>query len=361
MPALPRPTEEQREARKLGARLPGLSTRAAFAEAGEFGLLGATLPDSGIGGEALARIWEGVGETCTDAGLLFAFGAHCHAVMTPLRAHGSELARERYLRDLASGARIGAHAASEAAAGSDAMAMEARAERDGDGWRLSGSKLWVTNGADADLYLVFAKAEEGVTGFLVERDTEGLRAGEPMAKAGLRGASLTSLYLEDVRVSEAMRVGEPGRGSAVFHTAMLHERALILAPQVGAMRRVLERATKHARSRKQFGRAIGKNQLVASRVVEMYRRYILARGLLGDAASQLRAGTIDAAFACLVKLQLSEWALEQHLDAVRTFGGSGYLQELGFEEGVRDALGGVLYSGTSDMQRVIIAAHLGLG
>ena len=355
MRALPERGPVQREAAKLGATLADRSLRDAAREVGAFGLFD---PEE-LSGPELAQAWEGLGETA-DAGLCFALGAHALAVVAPIAAHATDELRARLLEPLRRGARLGAHAASEAEAGSDTMAMAATATPEAGGYRLSGSKLWVTNGADADVFVVFARAPEGVTGFVVERGAEGLTVGAPMEKMGLARASLTSLYLEGCRAEASAILGEPGGGAKVFHTAMLHERALILGPAVGVMRAQLERALKHARTRRQFGRPIGKNQLVAARVVEMYERYVLARMLLERAATALADGAIGAPLACLTKLRLSEWALEQHLDAIRLHGGTGYLEETGLPAHLRDAVGGVLYSGTSDMQRVILAAHLGL-
>ena len=323
--ALPPRSEIQRASAEFGRALGTGSLRESFAQAGDFGLLRAHL-DPELDGVALADIWEGAGET-GPAGVLFAMAAHAFAMASPVAAHGSDEVRSSILPKLLDGTLVGAHAASEAGAGSDTMAMQTRAERDGADWRLSGSKLWVSNGADADLFVVFAQVEgEGPAAFLVEGGAAGLEIGAPMEKMGLEGSTLTSLYLDAVRVaSDRMLEG----GSLVFHTAMLHERALIFAPQVGAMRAQLERSLKHARTRRQFGRPIGKNQLVAARVVDMFERYILGRGLLRDTATALAGGSLTAPMACLTKLRLSEWALEQHLDAIRIHGGSGFVRDTG--------------------------------
>lgn len=362
---LPEPSEIERSARRAGAAIAGHDLRAAFRTAAELGLFRAGIARERGGIEAsgieIAETWEGLGHGCTDHGKLFALAAHALAVAHPIAAHAGERVAREILPRLLDGSAIGAHAASEAGAGSDAMAIEARAERDGDRWRISGTKLFVTNGREADVYLVIARAAEGPSAFVIERDREGLTIGEPIAKMGLASASLVSVYLEGCTVPDDAILAGPGRGAQVFGTAMLWERTLICAPQVGAIRRQLERGIEHARSRRQFGRAIGKNQLVAARIVELYERYVLARMLLRESAAALVAGTLSAAQACLTKLKLSEWALEAHLEALRLHGGSGYLSEAGIEAQVRDAIGGVLYSGTSDMQRVILAAHLGLG
>lgn len=380
---LPEPSETQRAAARLGGALPArlpeepgaraAAVRQAFEKCGGFGLFRATLGIAQEGGEPqggaqVAELWEGLGHACENGGLLFGLGAHALAVAHPVRAHGSDALRARVLEGLLEGTRIGAHAASEAGAGSDAMAITTRAVRDtggAGGFRISGTKQFVTNGAEADVFVVLAQAEEagralGPTALVVER-RDGLTVGAPMAKMGLDGASLTSVYLDDVHVPDDAVLGGVGQGAAVFASAMLWERTLILAPQVGAMRRQVERGIAFARSRRQFGKPIGKHQLVAARVVDLYERYVLARGLVRESAEELLRGTITPARACLTKLKLSEWALETHLDAVRLHGGGAYLEETGLEAQLRDAVGGVLYSGTSDMQRVIIAAHLGLG
>lgn len=366
---LPPRSDMQRSAAALGASMEGMPLRDALRAAGEFGLLRSFLPASlgglELAGDELADAWEGVGQECSRGGLLFALGAHALAVVAPVAHAASEEVRAELLPKLMRGELLGAHAASEAGAGSDTMAMEARATRDASGFRISGSKLWVTNGADADVFVVFAALEEEgareVTAFLVPRTAQGLSVGAPMDKIGLEDASLTSLYLDEVLVEAPFVLGGVGGGGKVFGSAMRYERTLILAPQVGAMRTQLERSVAHARSRKQFGRSIGKNQLVAGRIVDMYQRYITARACLREACTELMAGTLDPARACLTKLHLSEAALAQHLDAMRTLGGTGLLAESGVPAQIQHALGGLLYSGTSDMQRVIIAAHLGLG
>lgn len=362
---LPEPSEIERSARRAGAAIAGHDLRAAFRTAAELGLIRAGIARERGGIEAsgieIAETWEGLGHGCADHGKLFALAAHALAVAHPIHAHGSERVTREILPRLIAGTAIGAHAASEAGAGSDAMAIAARAERAGRGFRLSGTKQFVTNGADADVFVVLARADEGPSAFVVERGATGLSIGAPIEKMGLDGASLVSIYLDGCEVAGDAILGAPGAGSQVFGTAMLWERTLICAPQVGAIRRQLERGIEHARARRQFGRPIGKNQLVAARVVEIFERYVLARLLLRDAATRLVAGTLSPAIACLTKLKLSEWALEAHLEAVRLHGGTGYLAEAGLEAQLRDAVGGVLYSGTSDMQRVILAAYLGLG
>ncbi|HWN42419.1 MAG TPA: acyl-CoA dehydrogenase family protein [Thermoanaerobaculia bacterium] len=318
----------------------------------------------GLSPDELCDIFEGLGAGDADNGLLFAAGAHLWAVAKPLAGFGSAGQKERWLQPLLEGTIIGAHAASEPEAGSDVMSMTSRYTQVDGGYVLNGVKVFVTNAPLADLFVVFATCDprlhfRGITAFLLERSNPGLRVGPAEEKMGLQSACLAAIYLDNCFVPTEALLGRERRGARIFQTTLAWERTFIQAHQVGVMRRQIGRVSAHARERRQFGSSIAKFQSVSNRIVEMYVRYWQARLILRMAAAELMQRG-DSRFAAMVKLVLAESALATHLEALRTFGGSGYMCEMGIEREVRDSIGGVLYSGTSDVQRNIIAADLGL-
>jgi alkylation response protein AidB-like acyl-CoA dehydrogenase len=283
----------------------------------------------------------------------------------PILTFGTEAQKRKYLPGLCSGAIIGAHAMSEPDSGSDAFSLRARAERRDGGYVLNGTKTFVTNAPMCDVALVFATVDPakkmfGVTGFLIDKGTPGLTLGRHIDKMGLRTSPMGEVVLEDCFVPEECRLGKEGIGSRIFSDSMEWERSCILGSHLGAMERQLERCIAHARDRAQFGQPIGRFQTVANRIVDMKLRLETARLLLYRVAWMKKMGQSAVMEAALAKLYLAECFVQSGLDAVRTMGGYGYTTEYEVERDVRDALGGTLYSGTSDIQRNIIARHLGL-
>lgn len=347
----------------------GRLRREAWQAAAGFGLLGLPVPEAqgGSGRDLLATVcaMEGLGRGCRDNGLIFALNAQIWAVQMPILHFGTEAQRERYLPGLLDGSRIGAHAMTEEGSGSDAFAVATTATRRGDAYVLRGAKTFVTNAPVADLFVVFATVDreagpDGITAFLVERGDPGLQVGRGFEKMGLRTSPLGEVFLDDCEVPADRRLGEEGAGVALFNHSMEYERACILAANVGTMERELEACVERARTWKRFGQPIGRFQSVSNRVADMKVRLETARLLLYRAAwlkSRRRRAALESAMA---KLWVSECMLESSLDAVRLFGGWGYVAETGVERNLRDAVGGTLYSGTSDIQRVIIARLLGL-
>lgn len=357
--------------RRFGASRPAEATftREEWAVCGGFGLLGLCAPESygGLGLDALttARALEAFGRGCPDAGLAFSIAAHLFACVMPIAEHGGEELRRRALPRLCGGEWIGANAITEPEAGSDAFSLRARATRDGDDYLLSGTKAYVTNGPAADLVVVYAATNPkfgylGLSAFAVGLPRAGVTAGPAEPKLGLRGSPLGELHFDDCRVPDGARLGREGQGGAVFQASMGWERACLFALYLGAMERQLDAAVAHARDRQQFGRAIGKNQAVSHRLAEMRLRLEGARLLLYRAC-WLKSRGEDAALAtALAKLAVSEAAVHNGLDAIRTFGGVGVMSAAGVDRGLRDALPGTIFSGTSDIQRDVIARYLGL-
>lgn len=336
---------------------------------GDFGIQGLPFPAEfgGGGADILTAVLalETLGSVCADNGLLFGLGAQMWSVQMPILRHGTEEQRQRYLPGLCRGERIGAHAMSEPDSGSDAFALRTTARAEGDCYVLQGTKTFVSEAPVADLFLVFAtidpaKGALGITGFLIDRETPGLSVGAPIGKMGLRTSPMAEVVLDGCRVPAANRLGREGRGAAIFNDSMEWERALILAPFLGTLERLLQTSVRHARERKQFGRAIGEFQAVANRIVDMKLRLEAARLLVYRAAAAKASGDSAGPAAAIAKLYLSEAMVQSGLDAVQVRGGYGYTTEYEVERDLRDAVGGTLYSGTSEIQRNLVARALGL-
>jgi alkylation response protein AidB-like acyl-CoA dehydrogenase len=332
------------------------------------GVMGLPIPafEGGLGHDPVtcAAALEGLGRGCSDLGLLMSLGAHLWAVELPLLRFGTDEQRERYLPGLAAGTLIGAHAISEPGSGSDAMAMETLAEPKDGAYVLSGHKRFVTNAPVADVFIVYATINPrlgftGVTAFLVDKDTPGLRIEPEVDKSGLRTSPWARVTLDRCVVDRSCVLGAEKQGSRIFGTVMAWERALLPAPLLGAMARSIDECVTHAKSRRQFGARIASFQSVANRIVDMTTRLELARLAAYRAAWELGAGT-SSIFSEIAKLQVTESAVSVFQDAMVLFGAAGYATSAGIDRALRDALGTTLSSGTSDLQRVVIAGKLGL-
>ena len=347
----------------------GEFNRAGWRKCAEFGIQGLPIPKEygGMNADALTTvgILESLGYGCKDNGLVFSINAHMWTVEIPLLDFGSEEQKRKYLPGLCNGDLIGGNAMSEPGSGSDAYSLRTTAQRRGDRYVLNGSKVFVTNGTVGDLILVFAtvdrsKGPNGVSGFLVEKDFAGFKVGRKLEKMGLRTSPMAELFFEDCEVPVENRLGREGNGKNLFTHSMTWERSCILANAVGAMERLLEVSIRYARDRKQFGQSIGKFQLVATKIVDMKMRLEEARAALYRTAwlrSKRKSVFLEAALA---KLTISENWVRCAEDAIQIHGGYGYMCEYEVERELRDALGSKLYSGTSEIQRTIVASLLGL-
>lgn len=308
---------------------------------------------------------EGLGYGCPDNGLTFALNTQLWTVQLPIVRFGSDEQKRRFLPEMCTGRSIGAHALTEPESGSDAFSLTMRAEKRGDGYVLNGTKRYVTLAPLADTILVFASTDPdkgawGVSAFIVEADREGVRRGVMQHKMGLRTTPFGDIEFDDCVVPAENRLGPEGAGTSISNHSLEIERCCILASQLGAMERQLETAVDYARTRTQFGKPIGKFQAVSHRAADMKLRLETARLLLYKVA-WLKAHDRPAMMeAALLKLYLSEAFVASGLDAIRIHGGAGYLSEGGVERDLRDAIGGVIYAGTSDIQRNIVARLLGL-
>jgi len=342
---------------------------AAWKKCAHFGIQGLPFPAAFGGGETdiltTMLTMEGLGYGCSDNGLIFAINAQMWSVQMPILKFGSEEIKEKYLAGMIRGEMIGAHGMSEPDSGSDAYSLRTRAQRVEGGYLLNGTKTFVTNAPVADLAVVFATVDPergmwGVTAFVVDMETAGFSVSRHIDKMGLRTSPMGELIFEDCFLPQGNRLGPEGAGANIFKDSMEWERACILGSHVGAMERQLERAIGYARDREQFGQPIGKFQTVANRIVDMKVRLETARLLLYKVAWIKSRGKSAVMEAAMAKLYLAEAFVQSGLDALRTYGGWGYMTEFEVERDLRDAIGGTLYSGTSDVQRNIIASYLGL-
>ena len=332
-----------------------------------FGVQGLPIPvEYGGRGEGLPETlaaMEGLAYACADNGLLFAINASMWTNAIPILRYGTDDQKRKYLPGLCDGTLVGANGASEVEAGSDIFSMTTAAERRGDHWRLSGRKTWVTSGPIADLFVCYATTDPsrgvlGISAFVVPKDTPGFRVVREIKKLGVRTVPMGEIAFEDCRVPLQNLLGREGRGAEVFNCSMEWERGAIPACALGTMRRQLERCIEHARTRRQFGKPIGKFQSVANKIVDMKLRLETSRPLVykvGWLKAQGKDATLEAAMA---KLYVSDCFVKNSLDAVQLFGASGYASETGVERDLRDSVGGTIYSGTNEIQRNIIAQHL---
>jgi alkylation response protein AidB-like acyl-CoA dehydrogenase len=345
-------------------------TRELWLKCAQIGMQGLPVPEefggSGIDPLGCAMALEAFGYGCQDGGLTFSLSAHLLACVVPVWLHSDEVQKRKYLPGLCDGTLIGAHAITEPDSGSDSFAMRTRAERVGDGWRINGAKTFISNGPLADVAVVFAVTDAskgfhgGVTAFLVESATPGFSAGAKMEKMGLRTSPVGELVFQDVLVSAEAVLGSVGGGAAVFATAMDWERILLVAGHLGIMQRLLESSIAYARTRGQFNQKIGKFQAVAHKIADMKVQLEAAQLLTYRSAWRLantRNASLDAAIS---KLFVSESLVKAALDTVQIHGGYGFMVEYQVERALRDAIGSTIYSGTSEMQRNIIARWLGL-
>jgi alkylation response protein AidB-like acyl-CoA dehydrogenase len=345
-------------------------SRELWVKCGEIGLQGLPVPQeyggSGFDPLSTAIALEAFGYGCEDGGLVFSLCAHLLSCVVPLWKFGSEQQKQRYLPGLCDGTLIGVHAMTEPGSGSDAFALRTKATCDGKGFRLNGTKTFISNGPIADLVIVFALTDPdkgyygGVTAFLVESSAPGFCVSQKFEKMGLRTSPFGELVFEDVYVPAEAVVSAVGAGATLFTHAMDWERICLFASHIGTMERLLEKSIAHARTRKQFGQPIAKFQAVSHRIVDMKVQLEAARLLTYKAAWRLGHATQVSMDAAIAKLFVSEALVHTALETVQLHGGYGYTTEYGLERALRDALGSTIYSGTSEMQKNIIARWLGL-
>lgn len=335
------------------------------AELGQLGLLGILTPaeygGAGLGYLANAVVMEEVARQ--DGGVALLMAAHNGLCLSHLNLAASADQMQRYLPKLASGEWIGAWGLTEPCSGSDAAAMQSRAERDGDGWRLNGHKMFITNGARAHVFVIMARTDpakgaKGISAFIVERGTQGFTIGAKEDKLGIRSSDTVPLDLEDVYVSGDALVGELGMGYVDALRVLERGRVGIAALSVGLARGCLEESIAYANQRIAFGKPIAQLQAIQFMLADMATEVDAARLLVHDAASTLDRGEDARQKASIAKLFASEMATRVGLKAIQVHGGYGYTKDMPVERYMRDAKLCEIGEGSSEVQRILIARHL---
>jgi butyryl-CoA dehydrogenase/short/branched chain acyl-CoA dehydrogenase len=330
----------------------------------DMGLMGIEIPEShsGQGGSFFQSILAIEEIAAVDPSAAVIVDVQNTLVNNAVMRWASDEQKQRFLPRLATGT-VGAYALSEAGSGSDAFALETRAVNKGDHWLLTGRKLWITNAAEAGLYLIFANADpqagyKGITCFIVERDFPGFQVGKKEDKLGIRASSTCELILDGCRVPAGNVLGEVGRGYKVAIETLNEGRIGIGAQMVGLARAALDHATSYARERRQFGKPIAEFQGVQFEIAQMAVEVEAARLLVYNAARLRDAGMPFVAEAAMAKYFSSQIAEQCASRAVEVLGGVGFTRDYPVEKLYRDAKIGRIYEGTSNMQRVVIAKHV---
>ena len=332
---------------------------------GELGLLGITIPEeyggSGMGYLAHAIAMEEISRASASVGL--SFGAHSNLCLNQIRLNGTEAQKQHYLPALCSGEHVGALAMSEPSAGSDVVSMRLRAERQGDDFLLNGNKMWITNGPDANVYVIYAKTDpeagsKGITAFIVERDTPGFSRSPKLDKLGMRGSNTCELVFENCRVPATQILGDIGAGVRVLMSGLDYERAVLAGGPVGILQACLDVALPYVHEREQFGQSIGEFQLVQGKLADMYARCSASRAYLYAVCGALDRGEQSRKDAAAVILYTAEAATQSALDAIQLLGGNGYINDYSAGRLLRDAKLYEIGAGTSEVRRMLIGREL---
>jgi alkylation response protein AidB-like acyl-CoA dehydrogenase len=335
------------------------------AQAGELGLLGIMVPPeyNGAGLSYLANsvVIEEIARQ--DGGVALFLAAHNGLCISHLLIAASDEQKGKYLPRLATGEHIGAWALTEPSCGSDAAALKTRAVRDGAGWRITGHKMFITNGARAQVFVVMAitdpdKGSNGISAFIVERGADGFAIGAKEDKLGIRSSDTVPLDFEDCYVGPDARVGEPDQGYKDALAVLERGRVGIGAMSVGLARGALEEAIAYGNEREAFGKPIARHQAISFMLADMATEIEAARLLVRDAALSLDQGKSDPLKASVAKLFASEVATRAAMNAIQIYGGYGYTKDLPVERYMRDAKLCEIGEGSSQIQRIIIAREL---
>ncbi len=339
--------------------------RELWPEMGAMGLLGMTVPEEygGLGFGYLEHVvaMEEISRASGSIGL--SYGAHSNLCVNQLRRFGNAAQKQRYLPRLVSGEDVGALAMSEPGSGSDVVSMRTRADRTDGGYRLTGSKMWITNGPEADTAVIYATIEPGsgaagITAFIVERGMQGFRAAQKLDKLGMRGSDTCELVFEDCFVPDENLLGKAGGGTEILMSGLDYERVVLTGGPLGLMRAALDLIMPYLHVREQFGRPIGSFQLMQAKLADLYttcnasRAYAYAVARACDAGQSTR---YDAA-ACL--LGASEHATKAGLEAIQVLGGNGYINEYPAGRILRDAKLYEIGAGTNEVRRMLIGREL---
>ena len=332
---------------------------------GDLGLLGITVDETlggaGMGYLAHAVVMEEISRASASVGL--SYGAHSNLCVNQIYRNGTDGQQRQYLPGLISGEHVGALAMSEHNAGSDVVSLALRAEQDGDTYRLTGSKMWITNGPDADTYVIYASttagaAARGITAFVVPRDTPGFTQSPKLDKLGMRGSNTCELVFEDAPVPAANILGRRDGGVRVLMSGLDYERVVLAGGPVGIMQACMDEVVPYVHERKQFGQAIGEFQLVQGKLADMYARMNACRAYLYAVAAACDRGETTRKDAAAVILYCAEAATQTALDAIQLLGGNGYINDYPTGRLLRDAKLYEIGAGTSEIRRMLIGREL---
>lgn len=334
-------------------------------EMAQLGFMGINVPErwggAGLDMVAYVLVMEEVNRACASTGVILS--THVSLATAPLARFGTDAQKERFLVPLAKGDRLGCFALSEPASGSDAAAMRTSARRDGSSWILNGTKNFITNGAFADITVVFAQADaakghHGIVAFVVEKGAPGFTVGKLEKKLGIRGSDTAQLHFSDVRVGDDHRLGDVGDGFKVALTTLDGGRIGIAAQAVGIARACLEDSLGYAKEREAFGQRIADFQAIQGKLADMATEIDAARLLTWKAASLRDRGERHTAEAAMAKLFASDVAVRASRECVQIFGGYGYLRDFPAERHYRDAKITEIYEGTSEIMQLVIAEQM---
>ena len=332
---------------------------------GNLGLLGLTVAEdyggAGMGFLAHCVAMEEISRGSASVGL--SYGAHSNLCVNQIRLNGTEAQRERYLPDLVSGRKVGALAMSEPNAGSDVVSMRLRAEKRGNSYVLNGSKMWITNGPEADTLVVYAKTDpesgpRGITAFLVEKTMPGFSCAQKLDKLGMRGSNTGELVFEDCVVPESNVLGGVGRGVNVLMSGLDYERAVLAAGPLGIMQSALDIVIPYVHEREQFGQKIGEFQLIQGKLADMYVTMSAARAYVYAVAQACDRGRTTRKDAAGAILYAAEYGTKLALEAIQILGGNGYINEYPTGRLLRDAKLYEIGAGTSEIRRMLIGREL---
>ncbi|WP_110641967.1 isovaleryl-CoA dehydrogenase [Salinicola sp. CPA57] len=332
---------------------------------GDMGLLGITVAEedggSGMGYLAHCIAMEEISRASASVGL--SYGAHANLCVNQIKLNGSAEQKAKYLPRLISGEHVGALAMSEPGAGSDVVSMTLRADRHGDHYVLNGNKMWITNGPDADVLVVYAKTDpeagvKGISAFIVEKGYAGFSTAQKLDKLGMRGSNTCELVFEDCQVPAENVLGEENRGVKVLMSGLDYERTVLAAGPVGIMQACLDVVVPYVHERKQFGQPIGEFQLVQGKLADMHTTLNACRAYLYAVAGACDRGRATRKDAAGVILYCAEKATQMALDAIQLLGGNGYINEYPTGRLLRDAKLYEIGAGTSEIRRMLIGREL---
>lgn len=332
---------------------------------GALGLHGITVAEAydgvDLGYLAHVLVMEQVSRASASVGL--SYGAHSNLCINQIHRHGTPVQKARYLPDLVSGKHVGALAMSEPGAGSDVVAMRLIAEDKGDHFLLNGNKMWITNGPDADTFVIYAKTDasagpKGISAFIVESGTPGFTTAQKLDKLGMRGSSTCELVFEDCKVPKENLLGPLHGGVKVLMSGLDYERVVLAAGPLGIMQACMDVVLPYVRERKQFGQAIGEFQLVQGKLADMYTRLASSRALVYSVATACDSGHTSRKDCAAAILFAAENATQMALDAIQLLGGNGYINEYPTGRLLRDAKLYEIGAGTSEIRRWLIGREL---